>query len=132
MPSKPRSVVWITPVENADLYIDYQNSGNITKLANIARLQSVKIFDPVDNDMSGAMIFATVKGGNITSRPVNSKCHRIDHLHEYFIYIYLRRLCFFSFQQSRHRGDKIRWSVFTTKVTLWILGRLYFPFSMFS
>jgi hypothetical protein len=69
----PRSVVWITAVEDADLYIDYQNSGNTTKMP-VKRLQSVKITDPVDKDMSGAVIFATVPNGTVASRPVNSKC----------------------------------------------------------
>ena len=74
-----RSVVWITAVEDADLYIDYKNSGNTTKMA-VKRLQSVKITDPVDKDMSGAMIFATVPNGTPSSKPVNSKCYYIDYL----------------------------------------------------
>jgi hypothetical protein len=58
-------------MEDADLYVDYKNSGNTTKMS-VKRLQSVKITDPIDKDMSGAMIFATVAGGTVASKPVNS------------------------------------------------------------
>jgi hypothetical protein len=78
VPNKPRSVVWITPVGNADIYVDYENTGNPTKIPSIGRLQSIKITDPFDNDMSGAVIFATAAGGTIDSTPVNSKCRRMD------------------------------------------------------
>jgi hypothetical protein len=40
---------------------------------NVKRLQSVKITDPIDKDMSGAMIFAVVENGLPESKPVNSK-----------------------------------------------------------
>ena len=41
---------------------------------NVKRLQSVKITDPIDKDMSGAMIFGVIEGGLSDSKPVNSKC----------------------------------------------------------
>jgi hypothetical protein len=55
--------VWITPLEDADIYIDYNNTGSNYEVRNSTKaLASVRIWDKVDHDMSGAVIFATKKG----------------------------------------------------------------------
>jgi hypothetical protein len=57
-----RSVVWITPVDDADIYVDYDNDGNNDKVVtHVKKLSSNKFTDPNDQDMSGAIIFATSK-----------------------------------------------------------------------
>jgi uncharacterized repeat protein (TIGR01451 family) len=55
-----RSVVWITPTANADLYIDYNNDGVVDSQVAANYLSSTRITD-TDNDMTGAMIWATVR-----------------------------------------------------------------------
>jgi uncharacterized repeat protein (TIGR01451 family) len=59
---KVRNVVWISPVVDADLYIDYQNSGSPKGPFEIKELRSYKVTDPNDKDMSGALLFATKPG----------------------------------------------------------------------
>jgi uncharacterized repeat protein (TIGR01451 family) len=55
-----RSVVWVTPVEEADIYVDYNNDGTVDKTFQVVGfLQSQIIHDDGDKDMSGAIIFAT-------------------------------------------------------------------------
>jgi uncharacterized repeat protein (TIGR01451 family) len=67
----PRSCVWITPTDDADIYIDYANIGSgYTKLP-MKKLQSARLRDPVDTDMSGAIIFATKPGTGPTGIPVD-------------------------------------------------------------
>jgi hypothetical protein len=53
--------VFVTPVTNADLYVDYKNNGTRVVIPAGA-LSSTLITDPSDNDMSGALIFATAPG----------------------------------------------------------------------
>ena len=66
-----RSVVWISPVNDADIYIDYKNSGtNYTKLP-MKKWQSAKIRDKSDTDMSGALIFATQPNSGPNGIPVD-------------------------------------------------------------
>jgi uncharacterized repeat protein (TIGR01451 family) len=55
-----RSVVWVTPVEQADIYVDYNNDGTVDKMYKaVDFLQSQIVHDEGDKDMSGAIIFAT-------------------------------------------------------------------------
>lgn len=68
-----RSVVWITPVSNADIYVDYNNTGDINQYVKFPtqQLSSVKFSDKVDSDMSGAVIFATQNGTGVYGIPVD-------------------------------------------------------------
>jgi uncharacterized repeat protein (TIGR01451 family) len=53
-----RSVVWVTPTINTDIHVDRNNDGIIDQtFANVNPLQSIKITDPTDNNMTGAVIF---------------------------------------------------------------------------
>jgi hypothetical protein len=55
-----RSVVWVTPVEKADIYVDDNNDGIIDDTyLDVGFLQSQIVHDTSDQDMSGAIIFAT-------------------------------------------------------------------------
>lgn len=56
--------MWITPTANADIYVDYTNSGTPAKKYSVRRLQSIKITDAKDTDMSGAVIYAMKQGHN--------------------------------------------------------------------
>ena len=60
-----RSVVWVTPLEEADIFVDF-GDGNGLQLfkQNADALSSVKIEDTSDNDMSGARIIALDDDGN--------------------------------------------------------------------
>lgn len=58
-----RSLIWLTPSENCDVYLDNDNDGTVdAKGSNIKYLQSIKIKDENDKDMSGARIWATKPG----------------------------------------------------------------------
>jgi uncharacterized repeat protein (TIGR01451 family) len=53
-----RSVVWVTPTINTDIHVDRNNDGIVDQtFANVNPLQSIKITDPTDNNMTGAVIF---------------------------------------------------------------------------
>ena len=54
-----RSVVWVTPLEDATISVDYDGNGTIDATFEVGRLESLQLVDPNDNDMSGALIFAT-------------------------------------------------------------------------
>jgi uncharacterized repeat protein (TIGR01451 family) len=66
-----RSVVWVTPTENADFYVDYQNDGIVDDVVEVGYLNSTVIHDLADKDMSGAVIFATKSGSGATGPQVN-------------------------------------------------------------
>jgi uncharacterized repeat protein (TIGR01451 family) len=67
-----RSVVWVTPVEKADIYVDYNNDGIIDDTyLDVGFLQSQIIDDTSDQDMSGAIIFATKPNTGVAGTPVN-------------------------------------------------------------
>lgn len=67
-----RSAVWVTPVQNADVYIDYQNTGTNPQKIEVDALRSVMIRDTTDHDMSGAIIFAVERGQSpATGTPVD-------------------------------------------------------------
>lgn len=57
-----RSVVWACPVEDADIYVDFGNTGVPDGKVTLKALQGIRIGDPRDDDMSGAIIFATEPG----------------------------------------------------------------------
>jgi uncharacterized repeat protein (TIGR01451 family) len=59
---KVRNVVWLSPVADCDLYIDFQNTGSPQGPFPVLELRSYKIQDTNDKDMSGALIFATRTG----------------------------------------------------------------------
>jgi uncharacterized repeat protein (TIGR01451 family) len=67
-----RSVVWVTPVEQADIYVDYNNDGTVDETFQaVDFLQSKIIHDEGDKDMSGAIIFATKPNTGPEGPPVN-------------------------------------------------------------
>jgi uncharacterized repeat protein (TIGR01451 family) len=68
---KTRSVVWVTPVEDADIYVDYDNDGVVDKSYKVNYLDSRVIHDSADKDMSGAVIFATRRDSGPTGPQVN-------------------------------------------------------------
>jgi uncharacterized repeat protein (TIGR01451 family) len=68
---KTRSVVWVTPVEDADIYVDYQNDGIVDDTYQVNYLDSKVIHDLTDKDMSGAVIFATRRDSGPTGPEVN-------------------------------------------------------------
>lgn len=67
----PRSVVWLSPLEDADVYIDYQNTGANYEKISMKKLESRKLRDGKDTDMSGAVIFATKPGSGPGGMPVD-------------------------------------------------------------
>lgn len=67
-----RSVVWVTTVDDADLFIDYDNDGTIDERRSVLELSSNLIADPTDDDMSGAFIFATKAGSGENGAPGKS------------------------------------------------------------
>jgi uncharacterized repeat protein (TIGR01451 family) len=66
-----RSVVWVTPVEDADIYVDYGNDGIVDKTYRVNYLDSKVVHDRGDKDMSGAVIFATRRDSGPTGPQVN-------------------------------------------------------------
>lgn len=66
-----RSTVWICPVADADVYVDYQNTGSGYTKIPLKKLQSRMLRDTKDHDMSGAIIFATQPGSGPTGIPVD-------------------------------------------------------------
>jgi uncharacterized repeat protein (TIGR01451 family) len=57
-----KSGVFVAPVSDATIYIDYNNDGEIDYERNLTYLHSAILYDPNDDDMSGALIFATKQG----------------------------------------------------------------------
>jgi uncharacterized repeat protein (TIGR01451 family) len=66
-----RSVVWVTPVEDATFYVDYNNNGTVDGTFEVDYLESQIIHDDTDKDMSGAVIYATKRGEGSTGASVN-------------------------------------------------------------
>jgi uncharacterized repeat protein (TIGR01451 family) len=62
------SVVWVTPVADADIFVDFDGDGVVDQtFDNISALQGIKIIDPTDQDMTGALIYATDTTGNLAN-----------------------------------------------------------------
>lgn len=49
---KDRSVVWVSPIHDADVYVDYQNKGAGQQKLPMKALESYKFVDDGDHDMS--------------------------------------------------------------------------------
>jgi uncharacterized repeat protein (TIGR01451 family) len=64
-----RSVVWVTPVEDAWVQVDYNNDGVIDNSTFCKALSSTIFRDPRDKDLSGARFFGT-KTNSLTGTPV--------------------------------------------------------------
>lgn len=64
-----RSVVWISSIDDAELYIDYDNDGIVDTMQGILGLSANLVSDPNDNDMSGAYLFATEPGSGPQGTP---------------------------------------------------------------
>jgi hypothetical protein len=58
-------------VDNADIYIDYKNIGSRYTKLPMKKLQSARIRDKADTDMSGEIIFATKPGTGPSGIPVD-------------------------------------------------------------
>ncbi len=67
----PRSVVWVSPTQDASIFVDYENDGIVDYTFDATALTSQYLIDTKDNDMTGALIFATVKGSGPLGPPVN-------------------------------------------------------------
>lgn len=66
------SVVWITPLEDCDIFVDIENSGENYAKYSLKKLQSLKLQDSTDEgNMSGSMIFATEPNSGPTGKPVH-------------------------------------------------------------
>jgi uncharacterized repeat protein (TIGR01451 family) len=59
-----RSVVWVTPTADATVSVDYDGDGIVDATFNLNRLESLRLTDPNDEDMTGALIFAEDSNGN--------------------------------------------------------------------
>ena len=60
-----------SPLEDADVYIDFQNKGFNTTKFTVPALGSIRVADPKDKDMSGASIFAVKKGTGLDGPSVD-------------------------------------------------------------
>lgn len=59
-----RSVVFVTPVKDAKIYVDYDNDGVVDYTTpTVKSLQSRRFKDDSDHDMTGAMIYAKDSNG---------------------------------------------------------------------
>lgn len=61
------SIVWVTPVADATISVDYDGDGIVDDTFSAEALESIQITDPNDNDMSGALITSLDSDGE----PVN-------------------------------------------------------------
>ena len=52
------SPIWVTPVEDATISVDYDSDGIIDAAYNVTRLDQLLVTDAGDQDMSGASIYA--------------------------------------------------------------------------
>lgn len=67
-----RSPIWIAPIDDAFVFIDYTNSGNASRydVRRVKQYQSIRIrSNNTKKDMSGALIFATKWDGTLTDTP---------------------------------------------------------------
>ena len=53
-----RNLVWVTATEDARILVDYDGDGSVDHSFDLDRLESRKVTDSGDNDMSGATIWA--------------------------------------------------------------------------
>ena len=62
--TEARSVVWVSPMDDAKILVDFDNDGNVDVTYDVEKFQSYKIVDSTDQDMSGAKIKARDSAGN--------------------------------------------------------------------
>uniref|UniRef100_A0A7S3LJI9 VWFD domain-containing protein n=1 Tax=Amphora coffeiformis TaxID=265554 RepID=A0A7S3LJI9_9STRA len=60
----PRTVVWVAPLEACTFEVDFDGDGNIDYSFSAGKWESVTISDPIDDDMTGAMIYCKAADGN--------------------------------------------------------------------
>jgi uncharacterized repeat protein (TIGR01451 family) len=58
-------------VEDADIYVDFDNKGFNMTMFSVKALESIRVRDPFDKDMSGASIFAVKNGTGVRGPPVD-------------------------------------------------------------
>jgi hypothetical protein len=58
-----RSIVWVTPISDATVYVDFDNDGTEDKVVEAKALESLEFTDDNDEDMSGASIWAVGADG---------------------------------------------------------------------
>jgi uncharacterized repeat protein (TIGR01451 family) len=68
---KVMSFVWIAPVSDATIFVDYNNNGTVDKTYDLNYMNSLVLEDSTTTDMSGALIFATQQGSGQQGPPVN-------------------------------------------------------------
>jgi hypothetical protein len=104
-----RSVIWITPVQDADLYIDYNNDGTVdeTRL-NVKAMTNSLISDPKDKDMSGAFIHATKPGTGALGAPGTFPSCRCRNLSQAFADDLLIPFFLLNSQHCRRLGTEPR------------------------
>ena len=61
--NRPRTVVWVSPMENCHFEVDFDGDGLIDHSFDAEKWQSLTIVDPNDDDMTGAMIYCTAGDG---------------------------------------------------------------------
>lgn len=59
------SVVWVTPVNDTIIYVDYDGDGTADKTISVKALQGITLIDPNDQDMSGARIWSINNKGEL-------------------------------------------------------------------
>ena len=63
-------LLYFSPVEDADIYVDYKNDGT-SVIFKTKALASIRVSDPVDKDMTGASIFAVRPNTGKEGQPVD-------------------------------------------------------------
>ncbi|KAI2501568.1 extracellular matrix structural constituent [Fragilaria crotonensis] len=67
-----RSYVWVTPVSNAYIFVDFDGDKNFDRSFTLGMLKALLIQDDADFDMSGAMIAAfSARNGGADNDPYN-------------------------------------------------------------
>jgi hypothetical protein len=62
-----RSVVFVTPTAQTDIWVDYDGAGSrapVKVVDNATALSSTKLIDPVDQDMTGAIVYTLNEAGD--------------------------------------------------------------------
>jgi uncharacterized repeat protein (TIGR01451 family) len=60
-----------SPVADADIYVDFDNKGFNRTMFSVKAMESIRVRDPRDKDMSGASIFAVQSGTGLSGPPVD-------------------------------------------------------------
>ena len=59
-----RSVVWVTATEDATVSVDFDGDGTVDDTFDVDELEALRLIDPNDQDMTGALVFATDSNGD--------------------------------------------------------------------